>query len=408
MDIGLWLILIAAFALRIYLASIPTFLWDESMDWIPLAKSINVQWGRIHLPIRGDFHPALSAYFIRSGIKLFGQNPIGFRFFGVLAGLLTIIVAARLALDWFGLTAARWTAILLAFNEYHIAVSAMATQKVYYLLFAILAMYFFSRFLRTENPINLYITAAMTGLGFLCYEIIILLIPVAFATFVFSRYRHWLKRKEPYIAGLLFLLIISPDLYWNLTTTDHVQVGLIDQLSRFGGLSFNPHYLLFYVGEAVSIIGYYYQDGFSEYPKMNPLFGMILLVGVFLITLRFKRGESILKFLIFAFWIVFGYFLLALRPGEETSAVLVDKQGWLWIDMTLLPAVILSGYYLSGLRNNLRILAYIATGAAVLYSIVLVGTVHLGLPFMTEFMETHGIYPEGISQFEIFLSQFGK
>ena len=76
--------------------------------------------------------------------------------------------------------------------------------------------------------------------------------------------------------------------------------------------------------------------------------------------------------------------------------------------MTLLPAVMLTGYYLSGLRNNMRILAYIATGAAVLYSIVLVVTVHLGLPFYAEFMETQGIYPEGISLFEIFLSQFGK
>ena len=405
MDLGLWLILIAAFALRIYLASIPTYLWDESMDWIPLAKSINVHWGRIHLPIRGDFHPALSAYFIRSGIKLFGQNPIGFRFFGVLAGLLTIIVAARLTLDWFGLKAARWTAILLGFNEYHIAVSALATQEVFYLLFAILAMYFFSRFLRTENPNHLYISAAMIGLGFLCYEIILLLIPAYFATIVFSRYRPWLRRKEPYIAGLVFLLVISPDLYWNLTTTDHVQVSLIDQLSRVGGLGFNPHYLLFYVGEAVSIIGYVYHDGFAEYPKMNPLFGVILLAGVFLITLRIKRSESILKFLIFAFWIGFGFFLFT-RPG--TGVQFGDALGWLWVDMTLLPAVILTGYYLSSLRKNLRIFAYIATGAAVLYATVMVVTIRLGLPFFADFMETQGIYPEGFSQIEIFLSQFGK
>jgi len=77
-DLVLWIIMMAAFAVRIYLASIPTYLWDEAMLSIPLSQSISLQWGSIDLPIMGDQHPALPGYFIRAGSILLGSNPVGF------------------------------------------------------------------------------------------------------------------------------------------------------------------------------------------------------------------------------------------------------------------------------------------------------------------------------------------
>ena len=150
-DVVLLLILLVALALRIYLANIPTYIWEEAMESIPLSQSISLQKGSLHLPIRGPYHPALSLYFIKLSGAIFGNTPLGFRFLGVLAGLLSIYIAAQLTLEWVGLTAARLVTVLLAFNEYHIAVSALASVKVYYLLFSILAMYFFSRFLRKKD-----------------------------------------------------------------------------------------------------------------------------------------------------------------------------------------------------------------------------------------------------------------
>ncbi|MGE0887578.1 MAG: ArnT family glycosyltransferase [Blastocatellales bacterium] len=164
-------LLIVAFGLRLYLAITTAYLWDEDRDWIPLAESISFEPGAINLPVRGDFHGALSAYFIKAGAFLIGNTHLGYRFFGLLAGVVTIVVVYRLAFEFAGAIAAKLSAVFIAFNEYHIQVSTMAIQKVYYLLFAGLAIYGFCRFLREQSPRWLYLAAVAVGLAFLCYEI---------------------------------------------------------------------------------------------------------------------------------------------------------------------------------------------------------------------------------------------
>lgn len=134
----LLLVLLAAFALRLYIALGTAYFWDEERDWLILARGISFVPGHLNLPIRG-FHPALPAYFMKTSSLLFGANHFGYRLPGLIAGILSIWVAVRLALDWFGAKAAHVTAVILASNEYHVQISTIAVEKIYYLTFAAFA-----------------------------------------------------------------------------------------------------------------------------------------------------------------------------------------------------------------------------------------------------------------------------
>lgn len=322
------LILIAGLALRLYLALTTSHIWDEELDWIPIAEKISLSPGNVYLPIHDFHHPSLPAYFIRAGSMLFGSSAIGFRISSLIAGMLTIVLAFRFALKWSGPTAARWTAALLAFNEYHIGISILATEKSFYLLFAMLAMYAFSRFIDAEKPGYLYLAGASIALGILCKYLSGLLIPVFITVLFLPKYRHWLRRKEPYIAFLIFFVIITPDLFWNIRSLsiEGIQLeqmeepaqgslNIRDHFFRGGGPGFNSHHFLFFVRGAVrkvfSLIGWGAPHEWAgEYPSMNSLFGLILFGGVLLMTLREKRQDPILRYLEPLFYVAIGFVVL--------------------------------------------------------------------------------------------------
>ena len=367
-------IITIAFLMRLFLAATFPYIWVEENEYIPLAESISLRGESLNLPIRGWHHPALPGYFIKAGGFLFGKNPIGFRFFGIIAGILMIVVASRLSDIWAGPIAARWTAVLLAFNEYHIGVSALAVDIIYYYTFAMLALYFFCRFLQKESPGYLYASSIMIGFAFLCREIIIIFLPVFVMCLLSSRYRSWFKRKEPYLAFFVFFLIISPDLCWNVTTKENNQVRLIDHLSRIGGLGFTPNYLLFYARDIFRRFGWqYFLDGYAEFPTMNMVFGAIFIGCVIRETLRIKWEDPVRNLMLLTFWVILVFFML-IRPGMNMSRRLDDNFGWLWIDLTLLPAILLTGSCVASLEKNWKTLAYIAISAGILYAIVRVLT----------------------------------
>lgn len=169
-----WLIVATAFVLR----AIPAFTavedYLEKEEFIPAAMSIS--WH--HLPIREYQHPAMPAYLIKLSSLLFGTSLTGYRFLNVLCGVGSVVLIYGMAKDWWGVRAARFSAVLLAINAYHITVSALAFDLGYDIFFNVLAMYCFSRFLLLERADWLCLAGIVTGLGFLCKEITSLLVPV--------------------------------------------------------------------------------------------------------------------------------------------------------------------------------------------------------------------------------------
>jgi hypothetical protein len=352
------LILLAALLIRLSVARTAPYFHDEENNSIPIARSISFAPDHLQLPLRGRNHPALPAYFVKISSTLFGATPLGYRWLHLLGSLCTIVMIFFLTAQWYGPVAARWAAALLAFNEYYLGVSSHATAHVPYLLFTGAAIYAFGRFLSSQRSVYLYPAGVALGLAFYCKEHAALMLPVFLLMLLDRHYRHWFRSPHVYAACALFFLVIGPDLFWNLTAREGLQQATYaDHLQRAGGIGVSPYPIMFYARDVVQwlhrlVTGRALFDPTTEYPSMNSAIGALLLGAVLAATWRWRAiGSS--RYLLLVFWVVFGSFA-SIRPGGTPKDL--DPVSWIWVDVTLLPAVILAGVLLSRAKGRLRVL----------------------------------------------------
>ena len=312
-DLVLLAILAGALACRVYWAALGPLLPDEKRTYIPGADAISLHPADLRLPIRQSQHAALPYYLIRAGSLLFGQNRFGYRFVSLAMGMATIWLVNRMALSCGGRSAARWAALLIAVNEYHIAASSMALELSPHLFFAGLGMIGCMRFLETERPAWLYLAGASIGLGFLCREVICLMLPVFLVALLLSPQRRWLCRREPWLAAGLFVLVILPDLLYTLVASPAEKpatyADYADHFSRIAGLGFNRYPSLFFLRDVLRLVGAEFGADFGEMPTMNLLAGTVLLAGSVLGLVRGVGGARAV-FLGLMFWGIYGFFTL--------------------------------------------------------------------------------------------------
>jgi hypothetical protein len=365
--LGLFLV---AVVFRLYPLLTSTYIWDEEREWIVVAERISLLPGSLYLPIHEGHHPSVPAYFIKAGTWLFGKNPLGYRFFSLAAGMLTLFVVWRLVARWSGPAAAVWALALLALNEYHIGISIFAVEKSLQHLFAALSLYGFYRYLAGENAKFLYLSAVTAGFACLCNERSVLLLAVYGVALFWSRGWSWLRRKECYIALAIFVLTISPDVYANLRwSRSDLGADYSDHLSRIGGMGVNRHHILFFGRDAVAFVydrlGRKLHDQAAEYPAMNPLFGALLLAVVAASLWRFRRQDVGGKLFLSLFGVVLVFFSLV-RPASTRAGL--DPVAWFWIDLTLPAAAMLSAPMLSRQSGRRRTALLAIAGLAAVYA----------------------------------------
>lgn len=381
-DVVFVVILLTALLVRIALATTAPYIHDEENTSIPLSKTISFSLDDPHLPLRGENHGALPAYLVKAGSSLFGTTPLAYRAFHLFIGLCTIVMIYLLTNQLYGPVAARWAASLMAFNEYFLSFSARATANTPYLFFVTAAVYAFSRFLATERAGNLYGAALATGLAFYCKEHAVLLLPVFLAMLLGARYRHWLRSPHAYLAVAVFALVIAPDLVWNLRADpDTVKVsyggGTLGQatysthLQRIGGIGFSPYPAMFYAqGPVTELLGFVtgteLPDVTPEYHALNPAIGLLLVSAVLAATVGYAGRDARRQFLLFLAWGIFIFFTLVKRgdPPYRLAAV-----SWVWVEGTLIPAVILAGGYLAGLTGRARTVVWTLSAIALMYAV---------------------------------------
>lgn len=380
-DFVFALILLAAAFLRYQAATTEPYIHDEDNTAIPLSKTISFTPGNLHLPVRGENHGALPAYVVKASSALFGTTPLAYRTLHVLGGLCTIVLIFVLTRQWYGPVAARWAAAFLAFNEYYLAISSRATAHVPHLFLVTATVYAIGRFLRLQRPLYLYLGALSLGLAFYCKEHSALLLPVFFATLLHPRYRRWFRSPHVYLACALFVLLLGPDLYWNATTnrgTARIDYGTAvagyanyrSHLQRIGGLGFSLYPSMFYARHTVrsaylGATGQELRDETAEYRSMNTAIGVLLLGGVLLATFGTGPRHDMRRFLLILFWGVFGFFTF-IAKGDPPGRL--DPVSWIWVEATMLPAVVLTGASLADLYGRRRVVAWAVAAGALWYA----------------------------------------
>jgi hypothetical protein len=340
-------ILAAALAARLLLVLTSVYLWDEDREWIRLASSISFDPRAPHLPLQGYTHPVLPAYFMHLGSVLLGENPLGFRFFSLVAGVLTVLVAYRIGHRVGGEAAGAVAAAALALGEYPVMVSAVAVDMAYYLLFSLLAIGAFLRFLERPSAAPLMGMALATGAGYLCNERAGLLVPVFGVALLLTGNARWLLRWPTWAACGLFLLVVSPDLAkgW-LDPGAGTQASHTEHLGRIAGLGLTAQPFAFFGKEGVrwllSRAGIGFKDWAPEYPSLNGLLGVALLAGAAVVLgTRRLRAEPAVRTLLALLATVLG--VLACLDTRYNEAANLAPQAWYWADLALLPAALLAG-----------------------------------------------------------------
>jgi 4-amino-4-deoxy-L-arabinose transferase-like glycosyltransferase len=373
-------ILLVAALLRLYLAWSEDYVHDEDNTAIPLADSISLTPGQLHLPLRGENHGALPAYIAHASRALFGTTPLGSRLLHLTLGLCTIALIYGLAREWFGTSAARWAAALMAFNDFYLDVSARVTAHVPHLFFAALAIVAFIRFLGRHQPAYLYGAGLALGLAFYCKEHSALLLPIFFLTLLRAPHRSWLLRPQVYVALALFALVIAPDLVWNAKTprgTSLVDYGgqTVQQatysahLQRIGGLGFSPYPAMFYGKSAVmplyqGLTGRALVDATHEYRGMNPVLGLLLVGAVLISIARWPQATELTRLSVLVFCLLCAFFTF-IEKGNPPGRL--DPVSWMWVEVTMIPAVVLGGFQLARVAAARRALLWTLAAAALVY-----------------------------------------
>jgi len=363
-------ILLVAAVVRVWLAATQPYVHDEINTAIPLSQTISFTPGSMNLPLRGENHPALPAYVVKASGEFFGHTQSGYRMLSVLLGLGTIVLIYSLAAGSIDPVAARWAAALLAFNEYYLGVSARATAHVPHLLLVTIALYSYGRFVRTQRPAFIYGAAAAVGLAFYAKEHAALLMVVFFVALLVTSQRRWLRSPHPYLASLLFIVCISPDLYWNVTTRSEVTANYAgervrvakysDHLRRFGGIALSPYPAMFYAHPVASeaarlVTGSTPIEYTREYRPLGPALGLVLVGAVVFTAVARRARDDLQRFLLIQFAFVFLFFSL-IQPGDPPGRL--DAASWIWVETTSLSAVVLAGARLSELSGRRRLVSW--------------------------------------------------
>jgi len=357
------LILVVATGIRIHAAVTARQLWDETQTTIKFAEAISFSPSHLNLPIRGRNHPALPSYVAKASAGLFGTTPFGYRAIHLMLGVGGLVIAYHIAGRQYGITAARWAMGLLAFNEYHIRVTTIATSHAPHLFLVGLAILAFLEFLRDPRPSLLYTTTAAVGIAFYSKEHSALLLPVFLVMLFFSNQRHWLRSPHLVLSGTLFGVLIVPDLLWNvLGSPTKEQVTYLDHFARVGGFGFSPYALMFFARDWTLsayevLLNRPLFDSLDEYSSMNGVLGLFLLAAVVLMSLKSRRADPGTRLLIAVFW-WFVLFFCLITPGQTKR---LDPVSWTWVDAVLYPATALSGALLAdSLRLKKSILVFLA------------------------------------------------
>ena len=266
----LLVLVLAMVALRCWVASHMDFETDEAYYWL---------WSR-QLAASYFDHPPMIAYLIRLGTWLFGDTILGVRSMAIVAMIAASALIYALALILFrerrfALLSVLWFNMMPHTAFFSIIMYPDTPAIVFWLLSCVaLAMVW-----RSGRGAWWYLVGIATGLLLLSkYTGVFLVFGIVAWLLASAKMRFWFKRGEPYIAGLMALLIFSPVIWWN---AEHDWASFAKQFGR--ALESSPDGGLANMGAFVGI-----QAAF-----VSPLIFAFIIAGVAVAIWRgWRRQEA--------------------------------------------------------------------------------------------------------------------
>ncbi len=210
-DLAAGLFLLAATLFRFWYAAHHELVQDEAYYW---------QWSR-HLDWGFYDNTPLAAVVIRACTSVFGVSEAGVRSGAILSALVAAVFIYLLAKRLLGPVVALFAVVLANLVPLFAAGAVIMTHDPVQLALWSASLYVIHRAL-TDRPRWWILAGILAGLAAQAKLNALLLLPGVFLYLLLSRTarERWLRRPEPYIAGILALLIFSPFVWWNHTHQD--------------------------------------------------------------------------------------------------------------------------------------------------------------------------------------------
>ena len=205
MFLAAFLVLINLF--KIGVAQYFPLIGDEAYYWL---------WSQ-RLDLSYIAHPPMVAYvnFIATG--LFGNNAFIIRLAAITIVLLLSWIIYRTGKELYGPGAATTAVIIFNLLPTFFGGGMFLVPQTILFLFWALSFYVFVLIIKHKNPHYWYLLGITAGLGLLSdYIMALFFIGTVIYCLVDQEQRFWLRKKEPYLAVLLSLIVFSPVIIWNM------------------------------------------------------------------------------------------------------------------------------------------------------------------------------------------------
>ena len=192
-------------------------LWYDTQHELLQDEAYYWQWSR-HLDWGYYDNTPLMAPVIRLFTTLFGTSELGVRAGGTVCACIAGVYIYLLAKRLLGPTVALASLVLASIVPLFAAGSVIMTQDPVQLALWAAALYVIQRAL-TDRPRWWLLAGILAGLAAQAKLNALLLLPSVFLYILLSptARERWLRRPEPYLAGGIALLMLTPFLWWNHT-----------------------------------------------------------------------------------------------------------------------------------------------------------------------------------------------
>lgn len=364
--------------LRLVGSLVVYLVFDESA-WVEVANRVSFSPENFHLVYHGDHHPYFEVYLIKFSTLLFNKYLFSFlpaeiatrlslRLLHVLLCSATIVIVYFLVKLGLGKSSATFAALLIAFSQYHIHFSRTIIQIGSLLFFVSLSFFLFWKAVKQNKDKFIVFSGISVGMAYLCEESAALLLVIFFIFLLITkRLFKWLKKWQTYVALLVFLLLIAPDVYWNLTASNPDMKLHLLKAAKFQGFSllstslYIGELFLFFAKDALSFVGGLGRNAVwpIEYPTMHWVLGVLCFMAV--ITSFKKQKNDFIKLMQTAFLFIFLFFTFLASSG------LFKNFSFYWASISFIPAIILVSDLFADLFRKKSILKWLPVAFVVYF-----------------------------------------
>jgi len=183
--LGVTILLLAA-SVRLWNLGGQSLWMDEAFSCLLATLPLPTAW---QATITDAVHPPLYYLLLRPWLALAGHSEFALRLPSALAGVLTVALLLRAGRAWLGSAAARWAALLLALNPFHVWYSQEARM---YTLLGLLALATLMAFWQALHSRHLRAWAILAGFSALAYAVhyFALFLPLVEFAFLLATFRR--------------------------------------------------------------------------------------------------------------------------------------------------------------------------------------------------------------------------